>query len=185
MLTIQKPILYATLALTLFSALPVDADTFADRRGRRPAPGERRRRPGRRPVPQELRQFVRALEFTDAQKAQFRAAAQSVAPRVREAREEAFFRVQAERARRNPDFEALREELRELRARTLDETAPHARRLVASLTPEQRARIEEAARARGREFDIERLEDRVARLLAHPRLLRRLSEARERVPATR
>ncbi|MBI5364075.1 MAG: hypothetical protein HZA53_12905 [Planctomycetes bacterium] len=186
MLNLKKSTLFTTFALALVTALPVDAQSTTDGpQGRRPAPGQRRRRPHRRPTPQELRPLLQSLQITPQQKELARAEAQAVLPRVRAAREEAHFRMQAERARKNPDFHALREELRELRHATLEQIAPHARRLVDSLTPEQRQRLAEAAQRHGREFDPARLEQRLARLLAHPRLLQRLGAARERGPATR
>ncbi|MBK7874695.1 MAG: hypothetical protein IPJ77_02920 [Planctomycetes bacterium] len=163
MLRFTKTTLFGALALSFLSALPVDAQTVVDGpQGRRPAPGQRRRRPHRRP-PQELRQLLQSLQITQEQKNLVRAEAQAVAPRVREARDEAWVRVQAERARPAPDREALRAELRELKHATLEQLLPHARRVVQSLTNEQRALLAAKAAEHGRTFDENRLAERRAR----------------------
>lgn len=185
MLRFTKTTLFGALALSFLSALPVDAQTVVDGpQGRRPAPGQRRRRPHRRP-PQELRQLLQSLQVTQEQKDLVRAEAQAVAPRVREAREEARIRIQAERARKTPDHEALRNGLRELREETIDQVLPHARRVVQSLTNEQRALLAAKAAEHGRAFDEQRLAERVARLLAHPRFLQRMGREHREGPVTR
>lgn len=188
MLRFSKTTLFGALALSVLSSLPVDAQTVADGpQGRRPVPGHRRRRPQRRP-PQELRQLLQSLHVTQEQKDLVRDEARAVAPRIRAAREEAWIRVQAERAQRTPDRETLRSDLRELRDETLEQVLPHARRIVQSLTNEQRALLAQKAAEHGRTFDENRLAERVARVLAHPRLLQRMGRAhgehREAPPAT-
>jgi hypothetical protein len=83
------------------------------------------------------------------------------------------------------DREAAREEMRgklkELRERTFTELRPLAQRVISTLTPEQRAKLVEAAKRRGRTLDEARLEKLTARWArAEGRPVTRLSRARAR-----
>jgi hypothetical protein len=77
----------------------------------------------------------------------------------------------------NVTIAAARTKLVELREKTLADIRPHARRVLATLTAEQRKTIEDAARARGKTLDEDRLETITARLLARTHAGRR-AEAR-------
>jgi hypothetical protein len=111
------------------------------------------------------------LGITDTQREQFRAQAQTVAPVVEQVRGEA--RAIFERARAavqgGGDRAAVREQARgELKAlfqRSFPQIQPAARAMVEQLTPEQRAKLEAAAAARGKTLDQSRLERGAALIL--------------------
>src|SRR6185436_2477011 len=84
--------------------------------------------------------------------------------------------IERARSDESRDPRALHERLHALRDATREALEPNARRLVASLTPEQRAKLEAAAERHGRKFDAERLTERFTRLLAHPRFAQRMQE---------
>jgi Spy/CpxP family protein refolding chaperone len=122
--------------------------------------------------------FLRHLNFSDAQRGLALQAARNAQPIVEEARREAArILVQAEDAGQNARSSAVREQLKSLRQQTFQKIEPLARQVVAALTPEQRQRIEDAARKHGRTFDEDRLVRRTARLLARP-MTEALLEAR-------
>jgi len=64
--------------------------------------------------------------------------------------------------------EKARADLKALRERTLLQIAPQAQGLVALLTPEQRAQIQERAQKHGRTVDDQKLTKRFAMLLSRP-----------------
>jgi hypothetical protein len=117
----------------------------------------------------ELRRFLRKLGASDAQRAVALEQARAAGPIARAARLEGReIRVESRREHPN-DREAARAEARErihdLRERTLASLQPLARKVVATLSPDQRKTLEDAARARGKELDAARLEKLVSWLL--------------------
>jgi hypothetical protein len=66
------------------------------------------------------------------------------------------------------DRAARRAALRDIRTRTSEKLAPLAKDVLASLTPEQKAKLEGLAAARGRKLDETKLTRRVGRWLARP-----------------
>jgi len=143
---------FAFLLSTLL-ALPLQAQT----RG----PGESR---GRRVAERER---VDAPRLTEAQRALLRAELASARAIVANAR------LQAQKLRAaGGDPAVLRERLAALRRETLDTLRPAAQRLLATRTPEQRARMEERAQRRGRTIDEARLTERATRRLARAALRR-------------
>jgi Spy/CpxP family protein refolding chaperone len=117
------------------------------------------------------RRIGQRLDITDAQREQFRAQARSVAPVTEQVRGEA--RAIFERARAavqsGGDRAAVREQARgEMKAlfqRSFPQLQPAARAMVEQLTPEQRAKLEAAAAARGKTLDQSRLERGAALIL--------------------
>jgi hypothetical protein len=111
------------------------------------------------------------LGITDTQREQFRAQAQTVAPVVEQVRGEARAIFERARAavRGGGDRAAVREQARgELKAlfqRSFPQIQPAARAMVEQLTPEQRAKLEAAAAARGKTLDQNRLERGAALIL--------------------
>lgn len=127
------------------------------------------------------RRFLREMRFSDAQRALARDEAAAIAQKVRAGRSELRAIRDAARARaRGGDAEGARKEARAqraaLRERLGRELAPHGRIFLQSLTPEQRARIEERLAARGKTFDVDRASERVGRWLARPRVQDRMRE---------
>lgn len=132
------------------------------------------------------RDVLRDLDLSDAQRELARREADALRPAAQALREEARAIVAAARAGvRTGDRQVAKAEaqeaLRELRARARAEFTPAGRALVASLTPEQRARIEARLSAHGRTFDEERASERVGRWLARPHA----TERGARTPKTR
>lgn len=180
----------SALFLSVVAALPISAQTIADGTDRDQSlldgGGRRRqRRRQRRRPPQELRELVRSLEITREQRELARDAAREAMPVVREARERARDLIERARADGHRDPRALRDRLLALRDATRDELRPGAHRLVQSLTTEQRAKLAVAAARHGRTFDEGRLEQRLTRLLAHPRFMQRMHERVEHRDAPR
>lgn len=181
----------AALALgTLLAATAIAQESTGhgrhDGQGQDDHPGRRQRPHGRRhhrrpPVPNG---FLRSLEITDAQRGIALQEARLAAPIAESARDEArriLARAWAQ-AQNGGDRQALRESVR-AQIKTLRENAftnvePLARRLLSTLTPEQRARIEAAAKARGRSVDEDRLVRRAAFLLTR-RMTVPMLEARQ------
>jgi len=104
------------------------------------------------------------LGITEPQREQFRAQAKTVAPLTEQVRGEArgiFERARAA-VQSGGDRAAVREQARgELKAlfqRSFPQIQPAARAVVEQLTPEQRAKLEAAAAARGKTLDQSRLE---------------------------
>lgn len=115
------------------------------------------------------------LGLTAAQRTQLRAEVERVAPELRATRERARELVRG--ARQDGEVtpqerEQLRAQLRALRDEARGQVLPGARTLVASLTPEQRARLEAVAKAHGKTLDDVRLGERVA-----AQLVRKLARA--------
>ena len=128
----------------------------------------------------ELRRFLRKLDATDAQRATALEQARAAKPIARAARLEGR-EIRIEARREHPgDREAARatarERIRDLRERTLASLEPLARKVVATLTPDQRKKLEDAARARGKELDAARLEKLVSWLLTRPGTLAHLEK---------
>ncbi len=125
--------------------------------------GHRRRQRGR--------ELLRSLDVSESQKEQARAVAQSLQPIVDELRPRVVpLLKQARDLVRNGDREAARElletELRPIRKDALARAKPLVQPLVGTLSPEQRAKLEAAAAARGGSFDEERFTKRLAWMLA-------------------
>lgn len=156
---------FATMTLRTASAA-----TFAPETQKPvPSPVERPARPhfhGR------LRTFLKKLDATDAQRRLALDEARAVQPIARDARVEGL-EIRAEARRENPNDPAAaraaaRPKLQALRERTLDSLRPHAQRILASLSADQWKKIDDAARARGKEPSQERLEKVVSWLLTRP-----------------
>ena len=176
------------VALLAFSVLvpnlpPARADAPAAQRPdvagtRRPGAAARARERTRERG--ELRRFLRKLDATDAQRATALEEARAARPIARAARLEGReIRVEARREHpgdRDAARATARERLRDLRQRTLASLQPLARKVVATLTPDQRKTLEDAARARGKELDAARLEKLVSWLLTRPGTLARLEK---------
>ena len=114
--------------------------------------------------------ILRALHATPEQRAIAKEEARAAGPIARGARADAA-KIRADALRAHPgDREAAREEMRgklkELRERTFTELRPLAQRVISTLTPEQRAKLVEAAKRRGRTLDEARLEKLTALWLA-------------------
>lgn len=122
--------------------------------------------------------LLESLEATDAQRAVALEAARAAEPIARAARSEAA-RIRVEVLAKHPDDrKAARSEMKErvveLRQKTLAELAPHAGRVLATLTPEQRQKLADAATSRGRTLDEERLVKITSFLLTRPATVPRL-----------
>jgi len=109
--------------------------------------------------------LAESLQLSDAQRQLALDKARAAAPIAEQTRRDAA-RILVDRASAGRD--ATREKLRALRAEVAGKLLPLAKEVVASLTPEQRAKIQEAAAKHGRAFDEARFERRVARMLARP-----------------
>ena len=121
-----------------------------------------------------IRTFLKRLDATDAQRQVALDEARAAQPIAHDARVEGL-RIRAEARSAHPNDPAAaraaaRPKLRELRERTLDTLRPHAQRVLASLTADQWKKIDDAARARGKEPSQERLEKVVSWLLTRPAL---------------
>ena len=119
------------------------------------------------------REFVRSLEITDTQRAQAREAAKALEPLADDLRPRAREILERARAFRSAgDREGarslLRDELRPPLQGAKTRALPIVEPLIDSLSPAQRAKLEQAARAHGREFDEQRAARRLARVLARP-----------------
>ena len=127
--------------------------------------GERRR------LRQHAREFVRSLEITPEQREAARDVVRSLRPLADEVRPQAHAileqaRELARSGRREEARELLRTQMKPLLQGALERAKPAVRPLVRTLTPEQRARLEAAAAARGRAFDEERFTSWLTRRLA-------------------
>jgi hypothetical protein len=105
----------------------------------------------------QVRQFVRALDLSRAQKEQALSVAHAAQPIVRELREQ----IRAERGQG-------RAHVKELVRNAFLRLQPQVRALIGTFTPEQRARIEALAQRHGRTLDEARLERGLAFLLSRP-----------------
>jgi hypothetical protein len=150
------------------------AEPGARQRGARgPFDGELRRERRHAALRRWLRsrEILRRLEVTPEQRELAREAAAKLRPLADELRPQVRDVLgRARELRRTGDARGaarLREaELRPLRERTRSSALPEVEPLLRSLTPEQRATLERAARARGRELDEQRLARRLALRLA-------------------
>ena len=135
-------------------------------------PGLARRFARRAQAREGIARLLESLQATDAQRAVALESARAAEPVAREARSEAA-RIRMEvLAKHGGDRAAARAEMREriqeLRQRTLAALEPHAKRILSTLTPEQRAKLTEAATKRGRTLDDERLVKITSFLLTRP-----------------
>lgn len=139
---------------------------------------QRDRAPRPRPARGELRRFLRALQLSDAQKSVALEQARAADPIAHSARVESA-KIRADALRDHPgDRAGAREEMRgrmkELRQRTLEQLRPFARTVLSTLTPEQRTKLAEAAKKRGKTLDEDRLEKITSWLLTRPAVRGRL-----------
>lgn len=123
--------------------------------------------------------LARMLGLTEAQRDDFRKAREAAAPvrtdlraKIHALREEARKgeRTEASRA-------ATREAVKALVATAREQVAGDARRLLATITPEQRARLAEAAARRGKTLDDARLLRGIERMLLRPERGHRRAQA--------
>jgi len=119
--------------------------------------------------------FLASLQFTDAQRHTMLDKARAAAPIVEGAKAEARRIVAAAWAKSGdakPDRQAIRAEVKTqiqaLRAKTWPQIEPLAKEVVATLTPEQRQKIEAAAGKRGKTVDDEKLTKLMGRLISRP-----------------
>jgi Spy/CpxP family protein refolding chaperone len=118
------------------------------------------------------RRFVRSLDLSEAQRATFREAREATAAVRKDARTQvrtALAEARKAGDRSEPARAALREKVRAVRASALRAVEPQAKRVLDAITPEQRAKIEERAKACGRTVDEARLLRRVEQLLLRRR----------------
>jgi Spy/CpxP family protein refolding chaperone len=169
-----------TLALTLGALLALSAFSFAsaDR-------GDGHARKNVRERMEQRRDVARKLNFTNAQRAQALQAARTVQPAARAAREEAR-QIIADARAKNPTGDraairdAVKSRIQELRQRVLAVAEPQARSLAATLTPEQRAKLNEHAQKHGRTFDENRFVERLSKMLASKRAVTFLERRQDR-----
>ncbi|MCK6446509.1 MAG: Spy/CpxP family protein refolding chaperone [Planctomycetes bacterium] len=140
--------------------------------GRGQVQGEHRGRRGERLLErvQDAKRFVRSLELTEQQREELRRMRRELAPIAKELRPELRdvrdgARELRRAGKRAEAREYLRQELRPLRAEARERGLPLVRPLIDQLTPEQRAKCEERARAHGREFDPDRAARRLGAVL--------------------
>ena len=119
-------------------------------------------------------EVARRLGVTDDQRAlarstaqQLRPLAESVKPQIREIVQRA--RALARSGDREGARAVVQTELKPLVERLRAQTRPMVQPLIQSLTPEQRAKVENFLRARGRTLDEGKLADRLALGLARAR----------------
>src|SRR5262245_24873469 len=132
-------------------------------------------------------------DLTPAQRSAVRAEVKRAVPQLQELRARARQLIREARAqgRMTPESrQALRDSLRSLRDEARRDLLPSARTILASLTPEQRARIEAAAKARGLSLTEAQLEERMAarlqrRLAMHQRDGMRVDRRAPRTPEQR
>ena len=127
-----------------------------------------------------IQRLLESLQATDAQRAVALEAARAAEPIAQSARSEAA-RIRTEVfAKHGKDRAAAREEMKEriqeLRQKTLADLAPHASRVLATLTPEQRKKLDDAATARGKTLDEARLVKITSFLLTRPATVERLEK---------
>ena len=181
-----------TLLFGLVGLLTLATFAFAEERargGHRGFLGERRaqrlERGQRFERRAEIRKFVRALEITDAQRANALAAAQAIAPIAQAARTEARGIVENARKQnttgdRSAIREATRASLKALRERTAAQVLPIAKGVFDSLTVEQKDKLRAAAERHGRTFDPEKATRKIGFLLARPHAVEFLERRTQR-----
>jgi Spy/CpxP family protein refolding chaperone len=161
----------AALASPSFAS-PGDGDGAGGRAGRAGARAERRaarfERLGRRAHGRaKAMRMLEALNLTDAQKADLKAARES-ASAVREdlhAKIRAIRQEAREGERTKESREAARAKVKAAVASAREAVAPSATRFVASLTAEQKQALVDRAAKRGKTFDESKLVKAIERLL--------------------
>jgi Spy/CpxP family protein refolding chaperone len=158
------------------------ATGFAGEDGPRPRAGRAagvrgaRRDRFRRAMRQERRDLLTSLGVTDEQRRTVLEKARAAAPIVAADRDEAR-RIVAQAwtaaakdsaADRRALRDSVRGQLKALREKTRGQVEPLAKEVVASLTPEQRAKLDAAAARHGRTVDEARLVRRAARMISRP-----------------
>jgi len=134
--------------------------------------GLRHARPGQlQQRRQHGRELLRSLDVSEAQKEKARGVAKSLQPIAEGVRAEIRPLLQEARelARagdRKAARELLRAEVRPILENALSRATPLVRPLIGTLSPEQRAKLESAASARGKTFDEERFTRRLVFVLA-------------------
>lgn len=135
-----------------------------------------------------IRELVRSMGFSDTQKAQALQAARTVQPIAQAARAEAQQIVQT--ARKNDPTgtraeirAAVKDQIKAVRERAASQILPSGRALLASLTPEQRAKIQERLAKHGKTFDEEKVARRLGFLLSRPGAVKFLERTQQ--PHTR
>lgn len=118
----------------------------------------------------DAKRFVRSLELTEPQREELRRVRGELAPIAKELRPEMREVLDGVRAlhragKHEEAREYLRRELKPLREEAQERGMPLVRPLIDRLTPEQRAKCEERARAHGREFDPDRAARRLGAYL--------------------
>jgi hypothetical protein len=169
-----------TLALTMGALLAMSAMSLAagDR-------GDGHARKNVRAALAQRGQIARKLQFTEAQRVQALSAARTIQPAARAAREEAR-QIIADARAKNPTGDraairdAVKSRIQELRQRVLATAEPQARSLAATLTPEQRQKLNEIAAKHGRAFDENRFVGRLSKLLASKRAVTFLERRQQR-----
>ncbi len=122
----------------------------------------------------EHREFLRSFHSTDEQRAQALQAARSVQPAVEATRSEAR-KIVADARAANPTAasaairQTVLEQIKNLHESMRAQVEPSARALAATLTPEQRQKLQDFAMAHGTSFDENRFSARLGRLLARQR----------------
>lgn len=121
----------------------------------------------------KVAKFIESLQITDAQRQLMLDKARAAEPIAAEARKElARILVAAQDAGKTGDpaeaRRAAHEKVRGLKEATLAKLEPLAKEIVASLSPDQRKKFEEAAARHGRTFDEARLVKRLSRWLTRP-----------------
>ena len=177
-----------TVAAVLASTISLDSAQAQERDpGERRAPRLERGRPGggaarmrfRRHLMRARGEVARALELTDDQRRVVLEKARAAEPIVAQGRRDRAKLLVAERDARRArtadaprptaeDRAAQRAARRAVREKLAADLAPLAKDVVATLTTEQRARLEGFAAAHGRKVTDETLVRRTSRMLARP-----------------
>jgi Spy/CpxP family protein refolding chaperone len=168
----RKTILFASLAAAILAAPVLSAPSASAAPGdpvdgaAKPGAGLRGERRANRGARRAMR-FLRRLELSEAQKAQLGEARTAAEPVRADAR--AKIRAILEAARTGPRDEAARTQVRAqvkaVREAAAAQVEPSARRLLESVTPEQRARLAERAAKHGKTLDDAKLLKRIERAL--------------------
>jgi hypothetical protein len=162
------------IAVLLIASLALAQGTEGHKDHRNgPRTGPRARVHARMERRAHIREFVRAMAFSDTQKAQALQAARTVQPIAEAARSEAKQIVQAARSAnptgtREQIRAAVKDQVKAVRERAATQVLPSGRALLASRTPEQRAKIQERLAKHGKTFDEEKVARRLGFLLSRP-----------------
>jgi Spy/CpxP family protein refolding chaperone len=165
----------AVVAAPLALAAPGDGAPAAP-----PAPGAPGAAPAarhergmlRRGARRRAMRFLRLLDLSDAQKAQLSDARTAAEPVRKDAREKVrAILEEVRKGERTPETRAkVREQVKAVLQAAATQVEPSAKRLLDSLTPEQRARLSERAAKHGRTLDDAKLLRRFERLVLAPGL---------------